>query len=1186
MFSDSGLNGTTLSALKLLFFLTLITYSIKLSANDVADANNLSGLLNCNQDVSSSSLMSAKAQSEANTFRVPTNGNDTLIGAFEDKIHGWHAIGAQSQSQNLKLSPKSVSFELVQSNYAPQAEHFISAYSYNCGTYLYREVTNLNPGSKYVISFEYRSTTGSVRSVEIIDENFDAIKKFEVVTESADWQWGEFRFLASTASTSIVFHVPADGGLYELDNIRIRASKPIKQAIEHYGLDVFDIEFDEGEMARLTRDVGKFGLHIYPHADEIGSINGNFKFDNILSDIELSVPGGTPGNWGFRRKSLKIKFLSGDLRGFKRMRLQRYDTRQGPWELIINKVGSQLDLTTVATKPVWLRVNGRDWGLYLMIHPWRSETLEVEGAVAGDIFTGVNEYLIDHSATKVTDYRKYQQVNGNFKNDYTQLKMLEETIFNDDHSADVWSILDKKSWISWIILQRLVNSVHSDTHHNNRFFFDNTKGRYVVIPWDIFGPYTISALRSSPLENEYIDRKYNIFVDRILQDPENMHLRNSEMWKYVTDERKIEELKQFVDASFALFSDLTLDEESDKTKLPRFAQQKGTLLANLERIKWTLNSDNDVFLQTTLANGFKDWESNQLVGEIDISTRSFSSIGLTSIELRLQDKPKDIASVAASLALVEDTNDNGMLDLGDKQVASLKYKKGRTLRSTSFETILHSKRKWPDHKYGAYFSYIKVLPNTKKFFLINRSLIALPAFERLRATVRNASSGRKLKPRYYVVDAKAVDAFKNLNKIAFSEISTDRVDTASKNIFVFQSGTHDLFEDQIFGPGVTVVFEAGATLNLGPNVSLVIQGNAIAAGTEKAPVTVQRLDEGVPWGTVLLDGSNGDFYGQFSHLVMNGGVGANIRGLLAHGMLSVYSANVRLNDSVFVNANGEDAVNIKNGMAVIERSEFRNSHLDALDLDFVEKGSVVLESYFDQNKGDAIDISGSHVLIQRNKIFYSSDKGISAGEASTALLFDNLIANNTIGIAAKEGADILGTHNTVSDNAVGVAGYRKKRIFKDPSVKISNFMFLRNGIDVALAQDTFAESDPEQIDVVVTNSIFRQQKTGMLYNMYGLKREVKKMGKKGHFKAMLTEDNSNSEKALKGDIILEPFNFKEPSIIVPDPKQIGPDMKQVSVYHQYSAEVSDVLNSAEWNDTRVNINRALISGVYGILSEM
>ena len=117
--------------------------------------------------------------------------------------------------------------------------------------------------------------------------------------------------------------------------------------------------------------------------------------------------------------------------------------------------------------------------------------------------------------------------------------------------------------------------------------------------------------------------------------------------------------------------------------------------------------------------------------------------------------------------------------------------------------------------------------------------------------------------------------------------------------------------------------------------------------------------------------------------------------------------------------------------------DFSDNSSDAIDSDYSE--GQINGSTFQNVKGDAIDTSGSSVIISDVSINNVVDKGISVGEKSNVKVINTSIFNTSIGIASKDGSIVTGNNLTIKQSKkYDLASYNKKKIFNGGNIEISN----------------------------------------------------------------------------------------------------------------------------------------------------
>ena len=228
------------------------------------------------------------------------------------------------------------------------------------------------------------------------------------------------------------------------------------------------------------------------------------------------------------------------------------------------------------------------------------------------------------------------------------------------------------------------------------------------------------------------------------------------------------------------------------------------------------------------------------------------------------------------------------------------------------------------------------------------------------------------------------------------------------------------------------------------------------------------------WGVLALVGSKTEAI--FEYCDFRNGSGKNYRGMYLSGMLSAYNIkSTFINHCTFKNSKktitGDDTVNIKKGSVLIKNSIFEGNEGDAVDFDFVENGSGIFYSIFDNNLNDGIDVSGSKIDLEGNVIRNNQDKGLSAGEKSFVNVNKNLFSKNLIGIASKDESEVNLNSSEIKNNIIGIGLYNKKVFFKEPKINISNSTFSKNYIDCGTESiNKFGHSKPKIINKETFNS--------------------------------------------------------------------------------------------------------------------
>lgn len=159
------------------------------------------------------------------------------------------------------------------------------------------------------------------------------------------------------------------------------------------------------------------------------------------------------------------------------------------------------------------------------------------------------------------------------------------------------------------------------------------------------------------------------------------------------------------------------------------------------------------------------------------------------------------------------------------------------------------------------------------------------------------------------------------------------------------------------------------------------------------------------------------------------------------GGVTFYKSNVEIFDSTFADSLGEDALNIIHSDIHLENIKIQNTFSDGFDGDFI-KGKVINSNFYNigyGGGGDAVDVSGSDIIVDGGNFIKIDDKAISVGEASKALIQNVIIRESNIAIASKD-ASIANARNLDIDksNKNFFMAYMKKPVYGGAKIIIED----------------------------------------------------------------------------------------------------------------------------------------------------
>jgi len=236
-----------------------------------------------------------------------------------------------------------------------------------------------------------------------------------------------------------------------------------------------------------------------------------------------------------------------------------------------------------------------------------------------------------------------------------------------------------------------------------------------------------------------------------------------------------------------------------------------------------------------------------------------------------------------------------------------------------------------------------------------------------------------------------------------------------------------------------LVVDKGYTFKVNPGTIVnIIEGGKIIShsplnfiGTNNKPIKVYSSDDRGQGLLVLSRHKKSTL----KHVVFNNLRNPTHGNWGVTGSVTFYESPVNLEYVSVMNNKCEDALNIVRTNFIMSQVTITNTQSDAFDGDFV-KGSI-LNCKFDNLGNDAIDVSGSDLLIRNVIITNAGDKGLSAGENSKMTINGVEISDSAIAVAGKDLSIVNAKNLKISRTKLGFTAFQKKPEF-GPSEIIVN----------------------------------------------------------------------------------------------------------------------------------------------------
>lgn len=262
----------------------------------------------------------------------------------------------------------------------------------------------------------------------------------------------------------------------------------------------------------------------------------------------------------------------------------------------------------------------------------------------------------------------------------------------------------------------------------------------------------------------------------------------------------------------------------------------------------------------------------------------------------------------------------------------------------------------------------------------------------------------------------------------------------STNSITVKSGNWELNRSLIIPAGYTVRWwgDEVTKIDLKNNATILSYSPIRFVGDEDHPIIITSSDSSGQ-GIVVM---NADEMSILDNVIISNLSAPSQNGWQLTGAITFYESPSRI-DSCYISENkaGDDMINIIRSEFEITNSLFKNSLSDTLDVDFGT--GTISGSSFINSGNDALDFSGSYVLIIDSYINGTGDKGVSGGEASHINIDQMLLENCNIAIASKDQSVVNVKNINILSSDIGLTSYQKKSEF-GPSEIVATLIDMNN----------------------------------------------------------------------------------------------------------------------------------------------
>lgn len=293
--------------------------------------------------------------------------------------------------------------------------------------------------------------------------------------------------------------------------------------------------------------------------------------------------------------------------------------------------------------------------------------------------------------------------------------------------------------------------------------------------------------------------------------------------------------------------------------------------------------------------------------------------------------------------------------------------------------------------------------------------------------------------------------------VAENKLKANKNYTIKNKDIVFSKGDVTIDEPILIPTGYKVYISSGTQIDLIDSAMIISYSPVFINGTKKDPVVIKSSDFTANGFTVLQAKGRSKLNNvRFENLNT-----LNYKSWTLTGALTFYESDVDLDNVTFYRNQCEDALNIVRSDFNLTNSTFNYIFGDAFDSDF-SKG-LVEDVKFTNIGNDAIDFSGSKILINRTSISGAEDKGISGGEDSHLEVRNCFIEKANIGIASKDLSTLEVFDTKIVDCNYGLVLLQKKPEYGPAEISLENVDIINAKTEQLIEKGSVVNSNGKKI---------------------------------------------------------------------------------------------------------------------------
>ena len=267
-----------------------------------------------------------------------------------------------------------------------------------------------------------------------------------------------------------------------------------------------------------------------------------------------------------------------------------------------------------------------------------------------------------------------------------------------------------------------------------------------------------------------------------------------------------------------------------------------------------------------------------------------------------------------------------------------------------------------------------------------------------------------------------------------AKLVSNDIYNVSEGLIYFKKGTYQISESIIIPKGYRVIFEKGVQLDFRERSKFISFSPVFMKGTAEHPIKIYSSDKTANGFTII----QAIVDSELNYVVFKDLNTLNFKGWNLTGGVTFYESDVEIKHCVFRNNHCEDALNLIRSQFSLNSSTISHTFGDGLDADFCK--GYINNTRFQNTTNDAMDFSGSNILIQDCIVESAGDKGVSVGEDSDVSIFNIDIKKSIIGVAAKDLSVLVIKKINLSNCEQGFVAYQKKPEYGGSNIVVDDFV--------------------------------------------------------------------------------------------------------------------------------------------------